>query len=63
MRVLHPHPLKTPENLWFSDVFRGYKMKRLATSKLMPRETFMRVVRRFSQIHLEKLNLKNVDVS
>ena len=20
------HPLKTPENLWFSGVFRGYKM-------------------------------------
>ena len=24
------HPLKTPENLWFSAVFRGYKMRTLS---------------------------------
>ena len=24
------YPLKTPENLWFSGVFRGYKMGTLA---------------------------------
>ena len=28
------HPLKTPENLWFSGVFRGYKMRTLARNGL-----------------------------
>ena len=28
-------PLKTPENLWFSGVFRGYKMGILARNGLM----------------------------
>ena len=28
------YPLKTPENLWFSGVFRGYKMGTLAGSGL-----------------------------
>ena len=28
------HPLKTTKNLWFSDVFRGYKMGTLATNEL-----------------------------
>ena len=29
------YPLKTPENLWFSDAFRGYKMGTLARNGLM----------------------------
>ena len=28
------YPLKTPENLWFSGVFRGYKMGTLARNRL-----------------------------
>ena len=28
------YPLKTPENLWFSGVFRGYKMGTLARNGL-----------------------------
>ena len=28
--VIFLHPLKTPENLWFSDVFRGYRKKPVA---------------------------------
>ena len=28
------YPLKTPENLWFSGVFRGYKMGILARNGL-----------------------------
>ena len=28
------YPLKTPENLWFSEVFRGYKMGTLARNGL-----------------------------
>ena len=29
------YPLKTPENLWFSGVFRGYEMGTLARNGLM----------------------------
>ena len=32
--VLILYPLKTPENLWFSGVFRGYKMGALARNRL-----------------------------
>ena len=28
------YPLKTPENIWFSSVFRGYKMGTLAGNGL-----------------------------
>ena len=30
--ALYPHPVKTSENLWFSDVFRGYR------KRLVPRD-------------------------
>ena len=33
------YPLKTPENLWFSSVFRGYKMGKLARNGLEPNLT------------------------
>ena len=29
------HPLKTSENLWFSDVFRGHRMRRVAWNDLI----------------------------
>ena len=29
------YTLKTPENLWFSGVLKGYKMRTLATNGLM----------------------------
>ena len=29
------HPLKTPENLWFSDVFRGYQKRLMAGNGLV----------------------------
>ena len=29
------YSLKTSENLWFSDVFRGYKMGTLGTNRLI----------------------------
>ena len=28
------YPLKTPENLWYSGIFRGYKMEKLARYEL-----------------------------
>ena len=33
------YPLKTLENLWFSGVFRGYKMGTLGRNELMVRVT------------------------
>ena len=30
VNVLFLHPLKTPEYLWFSEVFRGYRIRKLA---------------------------------
>ena len=36
--VLILDPPKTPENLWFSGVFRGYKMKTLAGNGLIKLE-------------------------
>ena len=35
------YPLKTPENLWFSGVFRGYELGTLARNGLMLRGTFV----------------------
>ena len=32
--VLFIYPLKMPENLWFSDVFRGYRNGTLAQKKV-----------------------------
>ena len=32
--ILQPLKTKTPENLWFSGVFRGYKMGKLARNEL-----------------------------
>ena len=32
------YPLKTPENLWFSGVFRGYKIETLAKNGSMFRQ-------------------------
>ena len=39
----HSHfiPLKTPENLWFSGVFRGYKMGMLQNTGMHWRETLL----------------------
>ena len=34
------YTLKTPENLWFSGVLRGYKMGTLATNGLMMEITY-----------------------
>ena len=34
------HPLKTPENERFSDVFRGYKLGTLATNGLIQEPVF-----------------------
>ena len=41
------YPLKTPENFWFSGVFRGYKMETLARNgfkKLLPKEVETRII-------------------
>ena len=40
------YPLKTPENLWFSGVFREYKMGTLAGNGLNPlqRENYWRII-------------------
>ena len=33
------YPLKTSENLWFSDVFRGYQKRQLAWNRLTTQMT------------------------
>ena len=41
------YPLKTFGNLWFSDVFRGYRKRLVARNRLMKHATFQRT-RKFS---------------
>ena len=42
------YPLKTSENLWFSGVFRGYKIGTLARNGLMPFEQIQMYQKNFA---------------
>ena len=54
------HPLETPENLWFSRVFRGYKIAGNINQKWVTLRTNLKIFR--VSIYLLKVNNRNARI-